>query len=173
MSMPLALSAARIRGARATDVAAIRAIYAHHVEHGFGSFEEVPPEEAEMLRRFEAVTGAGYPYLVAEDAAGRLLGYAYAAAYRPRVAYRMTVEDSVYVDPAAVGRGIGRALLARLIEDCRTRGYRQMIAVIGDSGNAGSIALHGALGFVHQGLLRDVGFKKGRWLDSVLMQLTL
>ncbi|MFZ2871822.1 GNAT family N-acetyltransferase [Zavarzinia sp.] len=162
-----------LRPAVAGDVGAIAAIYAHHVEHGFGSFEERPPDPAEMTQRFEAISGAGFPYLVAEADDGRILGYAYAGPYRPRSAYRHTVEDSVYVLPAAVGRGVGRALLAGLIEEARARGFRQMIAVIGDSDNAGSIALHRALGFSPQGVLRHVGLKKGRWLDSVLMQLSL
>ncbi|WP_243404178.1 GNAT family N-acetyltransferase [Zavarzinia aquatilis] len=162
-----------LRPATPDDIGAIAAIYAHHVDHGFGSFEEIPPGEAEMARRFRAITEAGFPYLVAAAADGRILGYAYAGPYRPRSAYRHTVEDSVYVLPDAVGQGVGRALLARLIEEARARGYRQMIAVIGDSGNTASIALHRAHGFSHQGVLRHVGLKKGRWLDSVLMQLSL
>lgn len=167
------MNAIALRAAEAGDLAAITAIYAHHVESGFGSFEETAPDLAEMTRRFQAITGAGYPYVVAVDEDGAILGYAYAGPYRPRSAYRHTVEDSVYVAPESVGRGIGRALLARLIGEARGRGFRQMIAVIGDSDNTGSIVLHRGLGFSHQGTLRHVGLKKGRWLDSVLMQLSL
>lgn len=167
------MSPVSLRAAEAGDLGAIAAIYAHHVENGFGSFEESAPDIAEMTRRFQAITGAGFPYLVAVDGEGAILGYAYAGPYRPRSAYRHTVEDSVYVAPGAAGRGVGRALLARLIEEARGRGFRQMIAVIGDSDNTGSIALHRSLGFSLQGVLRHVGLKKGRWLDSVLMQLSL
>ncbi|PWR18851.1 GNAT family N-acetyltransferase [Zavarzinia compransoris] len=151
----------------------ITAIYRHHVAEGFASFEEVPPDPAEMGRRQQALLAGGYPYLVALDENEAVLGYAYAGPYRPRSAYRFTVEDSIYLDPGAAGRGIGRVLLAQLIEACRARGYRQIVAVIGDSGNAASIGLHRALGFEPAGVLRAVGLKKGRWLDSVLMQLGL
>ncbi len=161
-----------VRPARAGDLDSIQRIYAHHVETGFASFEEVAPDLAEMTRRFEVLTGGGFPYLVAEGG-GAVLGYAYAGPYRPRSAYRFTLEDSVYVDPAATGRGVGRALLARLIEEARTKGFRQIVAVIGDSGNAASIGLHRAMGFADRGVLENVGLKKGRWLDSVLMQLAL
>lgn len=150
----------------------IRAIYAHHVLHGLASFETEPPTVEQMRRRFETVTAAGLPYLVATDD-GTVRGFAYASVYRARPAYRYTVEDSVYVDAAAVGRGIGRQLLTRLIDECERRGYRQMLAVIGDSANAASIELHRACGFVHSGTLRSVGFKFGRWIDSVLMQREL
>ena len=125
-----------------------------------------------MGTRFDAITRAGYPYLVAEDG-GALLGYAYANYYRTRPAYRHSVEDSIYIAPHATGRGIGKALLARLIDECSERGYRQMLAVIGDSDNAGSIGVHRACGFEHVGTLRSIGFKFGRWVDSVLMQRAL
>lgn len=161
-----------IRDAAETDMPAIREIYAHHVTTGGGSFEYDPPDLAEMIRRRAAVVDAGYPYIVAEDA-GRILGYAYAGAYRPRRAYRYTVEDSVYVAADAHRRGVGRKLLAELIRRCTEAGYRQMIAVIGDSGNSGSISLHRKMGFREVGTIRNVGFKFGGWLDSVTMQLAL
>lgn len=153
-------------------MAAIQAIYAHHVRHGLASFEVEPPSASEMGRRFESITGGGYPYLVATDSAG-VLGYAYASAYRTRPGYRYSVEDSVYVAAGHLGRGIGRQLLGLLIEECERRGYRQMLAVIGDSANAASIELHRACGFEHRGTLRSVGLKFGRWIDSVLMQRAL
>lgn len=165
-----------IRPVRDADLPAIRDIYAHAVAHGTASFELDPPDLAEMTRRRDALVAAGYPYLVAAatgDAAAPVLGYAYAGAYRPRPAYRHTVEDSIYVDPAAAGRGIGRLLLAALVAEATARGFRQMIAVIGDSANAPSIRLHAAAGFDMIGALRAVGFKHGRWLDSVLMQRAL
>jgi phosphinothricin acetyltransferase len=155
-----------------TDLPAIQAIYAHHVLHGVASFEEVPPQVAELAARRAAVLAQGLPYLVAEIG-GRVVGYAYAGAYRPRPAYRHTIEDSVYVADGMAGRGIGRALLAALIRRCEAGPWRQMVAVIGDSGNAGSIALHEALGFRRAGVLQSAGFKFGRWVDSVLMQRAL
>lgn len=161
-----------VRPAGYGDLPAIQRIYGHHVETGFASFEEVAPDLAEMTRRFDALRDAGFPYLVAAHG-DAILGYAYLGPYRPRSAYRFTVEDSVYVAPAAVGHGAGRALLAALIAAAGTGGYRQIVAVIGDSANEASIGLHRAFGFVHQGTLRHVGLKRGRWLDSVLMQLTL
>lgn len=161
-----------IRDAAEADLPAIQAIYAHHVLHGFASFEEVPPGTAELAARRAAVLAQGLPYLAAEID-GRVAGYAYAGAYRPRPAYRHTIEDSVYVADGMAGRGIGRALLAALIERCEAGPWRQMVAVIGDSGNAGSIALHEALGFRRTGTLQSVGFKFGRWVDSVLMQRPL
>ena len=162
-----------IRPARPTDIPAITRIYAHAVEHGTASFELTPPDEAEMARRMNDLLGKGFPYLVAEIG-GVLAGYAYAAPYRTRPAYRHTVENSVYVAHDNHRRGVGRALLAALIEACGACGFRQMIAVIGDSSRqAASIALHQALGFRHVGVLEDVGFKHGRWLDSVLMQRSL
>jgi len=162
-----------IRPAAAADFEAIQRIYAHHVLHGLASFEETPPDVAELTRRWRAIADAGLPYLCAVETGGALVGYAYAGPYRPRSAYRFTVEDSVYVAPGAAGRGIGRSLLHQLIEICTGLGKRQMIAVIGDSGNTASIALHQAMGFQHAGTLKDVGFKHGRWLDVVMMQRPL
>jgi phosphinothricin acetyltransferase len=161
-----------LRPASLAEIPAIQTIYAHHVLHGLASFEIEPPSAAEMCRRFESVAGGGYPYLVAVEGES-VLGYAYASAYRTRPGYRYTVEDSVYVAPSHVGRGIGRKLLGRLIEECERRGYRQMLAVIGDSANSASIELHRACGFAHGGTLRSVGLKFGRWVDSVIMQRQL
>ena len=161
-----------IRPAAPDDIPAIAAIYAEAVRHGTASFELTPPDAAEMERRRAAILAAGYPYLVLEEDE-RLLGYAYANAFRPRIAYRFTVEDSIYVDAAARGRGVGRALLAALIARCEEMGFRQMVAVIGDSANLGSIRLHAALGFAHQGTLAATGLKFGRWIDTVLMQRAL
>jgi phosphinothricin acetyltransferase len=158
-----------VRASRPGDMPAITAIYAHHVLHGLASFELLPPDLDEMARRRDDVLARGLPHLVAE-ADGQLAGYAYAAPYRERPAYRFALEDSVYIHPDYVGRGIGRALLDALIETCTGAGCRQLIAVIGDSGNAASIGLHAACGFVRTGLLPSVGFKFGRWVDSVLMQ---
>jgi phosphinothricin acetyltransferase len=154
------------------DIAAITAIYSHHVLHGAGSFEIDPPDEAEIARRRAAVLERGLPYLVAEID-GAITGYAYAGAYRPRPAYRFTVENSVYVHPDLCGRGIGRALMAPLIQGCEQAGARQMIAVIGDSANTASIRLHENFGFRHVGVLHAVGYKFDRWLDTVLMQREL
>lgn len=154
------------------DMAAVQAIYAHHVLYGLASFEAVPPSIAEMGARRDNVLAAGLPYLVAE-VGGRVVGYSYATAYRPRAAYRNTIEDSVYVAHGMIGHGIGHALLAELLHRCESGHWRQMLAVIGDSGNAGSIALHRSLGFETVGLLTSVGFKFGRWVDSVLMQRAL
>ena len=163
-----------IRPAAAADFDAIQLIYAHHVLHGLASFEETPPDDAELMRRWRAIADAGLPYLCATDAAsGALVGYAYAGPYRPRSAYRFTVEDSVYMAPGHAGRGIGRALLGQLIEICASLGKRQMIAVIGDSGNMASIALHRACEFELTGTFQAIGFKHGRWVDSVLMQRAL
>ena len=161
-----------VRDAAETDGPAIRAIYAHHVLHGLASFEEVPPDEAEMLRRFRALKEGGFPYLAAE-LDGDLVGYAYAGQYRPRPAYRYSVEDSVYVRDGQAGKGVGRALLSALLARCTEAGFRQMIAIIGDSANHGSIGLHKALGFETVGTIRSVGFKHGRWVDSVLLQRAL
>ena len=161
-----------IRPALAADVSAITRIYADAVTHGTASFELTPPDEAEMARRQQALLDGGYVYLVAE-LDGVLAGYAYAGAYRPRPAYRFSVEDSIYVAPKAHRRGVGRALLAALITESARRGFRQMVAVIGDSAQASSIELHRAAGFRMIGAIESVGFKHGRWLDTVLMQRAL
>jgi L-amino acid N-acyltransferase YncA len=161
-----------VRDATEQDMPAIQAIYAQEVLHGIASFEEVPPTTDAMLARRESVRDLGLPYLVAE-LEGQVVGYSYATAYRPRPAYRYTVEDSVYVANGLQGRGIGRALLSALIARCETGPWRQMIAVIGDSGNAGSIALHRQQGFRLVGTFEAVGFKLGRWVDTVHMQRPL
>jgi len=161
-----------VRPSVEADLPAIAAIYRHHVTTGLASFEETPPDLAELARRREAVLAAGLPWLVAEGAGG-LVGYAYAGLYRPRSAYRYTVEDSIYVAPGQAGKGIGRRLLSALIDDATAKGYRQMVAVIGDSANAASIAVHRSCGFREAGRLEGVGFKFGRWVDSVLMQRPL
>ena len=162
-----------IRPVRAADIAAITRIYADAVTNGTASFEIEPPDEAEMARRMQQLTAGEFPYLVAEHGGG-VAGYAYAGPYRSRPAYRWSVEDSVYIAPETQRRGIGSALLAALIETSQARGYRQMIAVIGDSTRqAASIALHAAAGFRQVGILDGVGFKHGLWLDSVLMQRAL
>lgn len=154
------------------DAAAIAELYGHYVRTHPATFELDPPGATEIARRIEKVLRGGYPFWVACDDT-RLLGYAYASEYRERPAYNKTVENSVYVAHDAGKRGIGRALMERVIDDCRKAGYREMIAVIGDSANAPSIALHTKLGFVHIGVFKNVGFKLGRWLDTVLMQRTL
>jgi phosphinothricin acetyltransferase len=161
-----------VRPAAPQDLPAIQAIYAHHVLNGLASFEEVPPPVEEMRRRYEEVVRQGLPYLAAEEK-GEILGYGYCTLYRTRSAYRYTLEDSIYVKQGFQGKGIGRAVLKELIARCETLNYRQIIAVIGDSANAGSINLHASLGFVRAGLLRSSGFKFGRWVDSVYMQLPL
>ena len=161
-----------IRPAQPRDLAAITRIYDHAVRHGTASFEIEPPDEREMARRYEAIRAGGYPYLVAE-LDGAIVGYAYAGPYRARAAYRWSVEDTIYVAPSSQRRGIGRALLERLIADAEAGGFRQMIAVIGDSANAASIELHRAAGFRMVGTFDNVGFKFSRWLDSVLMQRPL
>lgn len=162
-----------IRPARISDIPAIIRIYAHAVEHGTASFELTPPNEAEMARRMEHLLDNNLPYLTAE-ADGVCCGYAYAGPYRARPAYRWALEDSVYIAPDMHRRGIGRALLVALIETSQARGFRQMIAVIGDSTRqAASVGLHEAIGFRYVGILQDVGFKHGRWLDSLLMQRAL
>jgi L-amino acid N-acyltransferase YncA len=162
-----------IRPSRPEDVPAIQAIYAHHVLHGTATFEEIPPDALEIARRRADVVGRGLPWLVAEAAGGALVGYAYAGPFRPRSAYRFSLEDSIYLDPAAIGRGLGGRLLERLIADCTATGARQLVAVIGDSGNEASRRLHARAGFVHVGILRSVGCKFGRWLDTVEMQRPL
>jgi phosphinothricin acetyltransferase len=159
----------QVRDATEADLPEIAAIYAHHVRTGLASFETEPPDLAEMTARFRAVREKGFPWLACEIG-GQLAGYAYASHYRTRPGYRYCLEDSVYVHPDFAGRGAGRALLARLVEACEAVGCRQLVAVIGDSGNAASIGLHSALGFRLVGTLRAIGFKHGRWVDSVLMQ---
>ena len=166
------MSAVSIRAVRPADIAAITRIYAHAVRHGTASFELDPPDVNAMARRLDALNAGGFPYLVAE-AENEVLGYAYAGPYRARPAYRFTVEDSVYIAPDAQRRGLGRLLLDRLIVESEARGYRQMIAVIGDSAQTASIALHAALGFRMIGTFEAVGWKFGRWLDTVLMQRPL
>jgi L-amino acid N-acyltransferase YncA len=161
-----------VRDAQDADMVAVQSIYAHHVLHGLASFEEVPPTVEEIASRRTAVLALGLPYLVG-TLADRVVGYCYAGPYRSRPAYRHTIEDSVYVAEGMAGRGIGRALLRQLIGRCEQGPWRQMLAVIGDSGNAGSIALHASLGFQPIGTLRSAGFKFGRWVDSVLMQRAL
>ncbi len=161
-----------VRDATPEDMAAIQAIYAFYVERTAASFEETPPTVEEMRRRRDDVVGRGLPYLVAEEK-GEVLGYCYSGPWRPRSAYRYTVEDSVYVAPFVVGRGVGRALLTTVIQRCEALGYRQMIAVIGDSANQGSIGLHRSLGFRQEGVLRGVGLKFGRWVDVVIMHRPL
>ncbi len=157
-----------LRNATHDDMAAVRDIYAHHVLEDMASFEEVAPDISEMTRRFRAVLKRRLPFIVAE-LDGAVKGYAYAGPYRSRPAYRYTVEDSIYVAPDASGRGLGRLLLSRLIEDCTARGYRRMVAMIGGSGNKPSINLHAKLGFEKAGLLPSMGFKLGRWVDQVIM----
>jgi phosphinothricin acetyltransferase len=161
-----------VRDANETDMSAVTNLYAKHVLHGLASFEEVPPPLDEMKSRRAGVLKLGLPYLVAE-LDGRIVGYSYATFYRARPAYRYTVEDSVYVEDGLHGRGIGTALLGELIARCERGPWRQMLAVIGDSGNAGSIALHRRMGFTLAGTLASVGFKFGRWVDSVFMQRAL
>jgi phosphinothricin acetyltransferase len=162
----------RIRPATLDDIPSIQAIYAQHVAHGLASFEEQAPSVEEMRRRFHEIAGGGFPYLAAQfgDA---VTGYGYCTLYRTRSAYRYALEDSVYVRQDCIGRGVGKALLAELIVRCEALGYRQIIAVIGDSANAASIGLHASQGFLKVGTLRSVGFKLGRWVDSVFMQRPL
>ena len=161
-----------VRPAVARDLAAVHAIYSHAVLHGLASFEEEPPSLDEIRRRHQDVTGRSLPWLVAE-LGGAVAGYGYCAPYRARSAYRYALEDSVYVRPDLHGKGVGRAVLAELITRCEALGYRQIVAVIGDSANAASIKLHAAAGFLRVGTLRSVGFKFNRWVDSVLMQRPL
>ena len=161
-----------IRPSRDEDLAAITAIYGYHVLHGVASFEEAPPPLAEMARRRADILGRGLPYLIAEQN-GRVVGYCYAGPFRPRIGYRYSLEDSIYIEERQRGRGIGRALLAPLLERCTELGYRQMIAVIGGSETVASIRLHEALGFRQAGTFNAIGFKFGRWIDTVLMQRAL
>ena len=161
-----------IRSSRHADVPAITAIYAHFVDTGTASFETEPPDETEMRRRREALLHGNFPFVVA-TLGERVCGYAYAGPYRTRAAYRYSVESSVYVERSTQRRGVGRALLHALIRDSTNLGFRQMVAIIGDSAHAASIRLHRTAGFKMVGTLRNVGFKHGRWLDSVLMQRAL
>jgi phosphinothricin acetyltransferase len=166
------MSSPAIRPATPADIAAITRVYAEAVRHGTASFELEPPSEEEMARRMRSLLDGGFPYLVAE-LDGAVIGYAYAGPYRARPAYRFTVEDSIYLDPKAQGRGIGRALLDRLVAESTDRGFRLMVAVIGDSAQTPSIELHRAAGFKMVGTFENIGFKFDRWLDSVLMQRAL
>src|ERR1700735_2689524 len=166
------MSSLEIRPAAAADLTAVAEIYQHAVLYGTATFELIPPDLAEITRRFQVLMDGGYPYFVAV-LEGRVGGYAYAGAYRPRPAYRFTVENSVYLQPAIHRRGIGMQLLQGLIAESEARGYRQMIAVIGDSANAGSIGVHARTGFRLIGTHPNVGFKFGRWLDTVMMQRPL
>ena len=166
------MSDALIRAASLKDTAAITRIYADAVKNGTATFEIEPPDEAEMARRQQALISNNYPYVVAERS-GVVAGYAFASHFHSRPAYHWSIEDSIYVDPQFHGQGLGRLLLTRLLADAEVRGFRQMIAVIGDSANAASIALHAAAGFRLIGALRSVGFKHGRWLDTVIMQRPL
>jgi phosphinothricin acetyltransferase len=161
-----------IRDSRDSDVESIARIYGYWVSKGFGTLEYDPPAACEIAKRRDGLLAANFPYLVAERH-GAVLGYTYAGPYRPRMGYRFSCENSVYVAPDAARRGIGRALLSPLIERCEAQGFRLMIAVIGDSGNASSIGLHRALGFVHAGLLPAVGWKHNRWVDTVFMTRAL
>ncbi len=161
-----------IRDASYADLFAITDIYRDSVENGVASYELTPPDLEEMTKRFDAITSQGYPYIAAEDEAGNLLGYAYASAFRTRPAYRWLVEDSIYLAPEARGKGTGRALLKALLRRCEDLGFRQMVAVIGGASPA-SVSLHQGLGFEVTGTLRGTGFKHGRWLDTVLMQIAL
>jgi L-amino acid N-acyltransferase YncA len=162
----------RLRPATPNDAAALAAIYGHHVLHGFGTFEEIAPSAEDMVQRVAAVVGYGLPYLVVEMD-GAVAGFAYASPFRTRAAYRYTVEDSVYIAPDRLGQGIGKALLKAVIADAQALGLRQMVAMIGDSGNAGSIGLHRSCGFEPSGVMRGLGFKAGRWVDVVTMQRPL
>jgi phosphinothricin acetyltransferase len=166
-----------VRPATLDDTFAIAALYGHHVLHGTGTFEEAPPSPGEIAARMKAVLDAGFPWLVVEEEneghGGRVVAYAYAGPYHRRSAYRFTAEDSVYVADEERGKGYGRAALAAVIDACEAMGLRRIVAVIGDSQNEGSIALHRALGFTHCGVLPAVGYKAGQWLDVVFMQLPL
>ncbi|MCC6587265.1 MAG: N-acetyltransferase [Bryobacterales bacterium] len=162
----------RCRSSRESDIRAIHQIYSHYVRHSLATFETEPPDEEEIRRRRTEVTGKGLPHIVAEIG-GTVVGYAYAAPYRSRTAYRYTVEDSIYIHPSYVRRGLGRLLLAEIIRACEHSGHRQMVAIIGDSANRASVGLHAGMGFEQVGVLRCVGLKFGRWVDTVIMQRQL
>lgn len=162
----------KVRSCQAADIPEVQTIYAHHVAHGVATFEEEPPSVEEMEGRRVAIVGAGFPFVVAEID-GHVAGYGYASPFRTRAAYRFTCEDSIYIAPEMQRRGVGRAILRDVIDACRRGGLEQMLAVIGDSQNAASVGLHSHLGFEHVGTFRKVGFKFGRWVDVVLMQLAL
>lgn len=162
----------KIEPAQPGDVAEIAAIYAHHVIHGTASYEKVAPDDSEMASRMAKVVDAGWPWLVARGGDGAVVGYAYASQFRDRAAYRYACENSIYVRADCTGQGVGKALLAALLEECEALGFRQMIAVIGGA-NPASVALHAALGFAHAGTMRAIGRKHGRWLDTVYMQIAL
>jgi L-amino acid N-acyltransferase YncA len=166
------MSAPEIRPATEADLPSITEIYEHAVRYGTATFELIPPDLTEMTRRFRALIDGGFPYLVAVLDDG-VAGYAYAGPYRPRPAYRFTVENSIYLKPAIHRRGVGLRLMQELLRECEQRGYRQMIAVIGDSANAGSVGVHKRCGFQMIGTHPNVGLKFGRWLDTVMMQLAL
>lgn len=161
-----------LRDATLSDIPAVTNIYRESVLNGVASYEMTPPAEAEMASRFSSIIANGYPYIAAVDPDGVLLGYAYGSAFRTRPAYRFLVEDSIYLAPEARGQGVGKALLAELIRRCTELGFRQMVAVIGGAHPA-SVAVHRAAGFEHGGLMKGTGFKHGRWLDTIIMQLPL
>ncbi|MDA7946497.1 MAG: GNAT family N-acetyltransferase [Hyphomicrobiaceae bacterium] len=162
----------KIRKSTNADIPRITEIYARSVREETASFELIEPNETEMAKRRKALLEEGYPHLVAE-VNGHVVGYAYAGAFRPRPAYGLTVESTVYVDPDIQRGGIGRALMRRVIEECKTRGFRQMIAIVGGSDHTASIAFHKSLGFVDAGTVKSVGYKHGKWLDTVYLQLAL
>jgi L-amino acid N-acyltransferase YncA len=166
------ITSAQLRDCTEADLPAVQAIYAHHVLHGTASFELDPPDLDEITRRYADVRRKALPYLVAE-VDGVVLGYAYANHFRPRPAYRFTLEDSIYIAPHALGRGVGRTLLPALVAACEDAGCRQLLAIIGDSANVASIGLHAACGFRFSGVIRNSGWKFGRWLDTVYMQRAL
>lgn len=161
-----------IRDVSDADMARVQEIYADEVLHGVSSWEETPPDQEELTRRRDSIIAGGYPYRVAEKD-GQVLGYSYASSYRPRPGYRYTVENSIYVHKSARGLGIGRILLEDLIEQCEAKGFRQMIAVVGDSDNLPSIDFHLRMGFHKAGVIKSIGFKFGRWMDSVILQRPL
>ncbi|MDF3298160.1 GNAT family N-acetyltransferase [Streptomyces tropicalis] len=163
---------ATVRAARRPDLAAVAGIYRHYVLHSLATFDETPRSSAEWEAKLDELTSRGLPFLVAEEA-GRIVGFAYAGPWRPKPAYRHTVEDTVYLDPGATGRGIGGALLGRLMDACARAGVRRVIAVVADAGGEASVALHRRFGFTDAGRLSAVGYKHGRWIDTVLLERAL